>query len=86
MVRAARGHDCAVLQARAGGGGRQARARALAHGRALRAALAVRHRHLRPHGAPARRAHGLVRYYEPENGDNVTESYRAEERIKTAVL
>lgn len=62
----------AVRQARAGGGGRQAGAgagRVPAAGARARAAL--RHRHLGPHGAPARRAHRLVRYYEPENATSV---------------
>lgn len=55
------GHARAVLQAGAGGARRQAGA-----GAGRGAVRARAHRHLRPHGAPAARAHGLVRYYEPE--------------------
>lgn len=76
MVGLASRHERAVLQAGAGGGGRQAgraarqavaAARAL-HPRAPVRALrprALRQRHLRPYGAPPARTHRLIRYYKP---------------------
>lgn len=57
------GRERAVLEAGAARAGRQARAAAVQ--RALLALAALRHRHLRPHGAPPRRTHRLIRYYKP---------------------
>lgn len=63
------GHERAVLQAGARGAGRQAGAAAVR--RAAGAGAGLAHRHLGPHGAPAHRAHRLIRYYKPDQAKTV---------------